>query len=85
VNDDPVCLTEGCGHRRKLHRDAEDAEGRWCRVTGCPCEDFLAKEEPPGEPKVRRISVDVPDGYTITISLIPWDPDQPVLEVPVGS
>lgn len=54
-----------------------------CRFGGCPCPGFndgTSRAKPPGS---RRVAIDVPDGYTVSISLIPWDTTDPVIEVPV--
>lgn len=57
---------ETCGHPPRLH------EGH-CRVTGCPCTEYAAPAESAFPP--RRVSVDVPDGYSLHISLVPIDVD----------
>jgi hypothetical protein len=61
------CIRPDCGHAYKVHRD-----GTACRVTGCPCPDFAAKARKQPPPQSRRVCVDVPDGYSLSFSLIPW-------------
>jgi hypothetical protein len=66
------CERDGCGHAAGFHNDAG------CRVTGCVCPRFMEARE--DRPRSRRVAIDVPDGYTLSISLIPWDPEQPVID-----
>lgn len=61
-----MCARPECGHPRAIH--AGDA----CRINGCACTGFADGKKPPTGP--RRIAVDVPDGYMVTINLSPWDP-----------
>lgn len=53
-----------CNHDRRLHSE------KGCRVTGCGCTAFVGHD--PAQTGARRVCVDVPDGYTLSISLIPW-------------
>lgn len=65
------CETEGCDHRRTAHAEADTPSPGACRITGCPCGAFNHTPEPSTP---RRISIDVPDGYSVHISLVPVDP-----------
>jgi hypothetical protein len=60
-----TCQNGECGHPDKIHNEAG------CRKTGCPCTAFVLPEPATAPPKVRRVCVDVPDGYVLSISLIP--------------
>lgn len=64
-----VCLV--CSHPLTAHQDAATGVVDRCRVTRCGCEEFAEAEleAPPSGP--RRVCVDVPDGYVLSISLIP--------------
>jgi hypothetical protein len=70
------CRRSGCRHARRYHNQ----DG--CRTTGCSCRAFVAgKEEAmPG----RRVCIDVPDGYVLSMSLIPHEPlpPEPLPETP---
>lgn len=43
-----------------------------CRLTGCDCTAFV-ESTPLLHAKPQRICIDLPDGYTVSVSLIPWD------------
>ena len=58
-----MCARPNCGHPRAIH--AGDA----CRIGGCPCEGFDDGKQRPAGP--RRVSIDIPDGYSATIVLSP--------------
>lgn len=63
------CETEGCDHQRRLHAEAASPSPGACRITGCRCGAFNGS--PDGQPAPRRISIDVPDGYAVHVSLVP--------------
>jgi len=59
------CARADCDHPAAIHNDAG------CRRTSCKC-DALVLPEPEQAPKgPRRVCIDVPDGYVLSISLIP--------------
>lgn len=62
-----ACLQ--CTHALTAH--TRDDQVGACRVTGCGCMAFVEPpiETPPGAP--RRVCIDVPDGYVLSVSLIP--------------
>lgn len=65
-----MCARPDCGHPRAIHA------GEACRIGGCSCTGFDdGKPKRPAGP--RRVSIDVPDGYELTIILTP--PDDPQL------
>lgn len=59
---------ENCTHLASIHLD----EQGHCRLTGCTCEAMVKPQEPEGPAAPRRICIDLPDGYTVSVSLIPW-------------
>lgn len=64
-----------CPHPRGAH--ADDGE---CRLNGCGCPGFLRSDDAEAidnEPGAgtRRIAIDVPDGYMVTITLAPYTAD----------
>lgn len=62
-----VCIRPECGHPEKVHG------GKGCRVTGCQCSGLqLAEVQETKTPSGRRVCVDVPDGYMLTVSLVPY-------------
>jgi hypothetical protein len=63
------CHRSGCRHARRYH----NPDG--CRTTGCSCKGFVGgkDEAMPG----RRVCIDVPDGYVLSMSLIPHEPLPP--------
>jgi hypothetical protein len=73
------CFRKTCHHAVRVHADDDGA----CRVTGCDCERFLDKPEAMQgkRPTTRRVAIDVPDGYTLSMSLIPWSDQDPVIDV----
>lgn len=76
---DYYCETEGCDHARDRHAEAASPSPGACRVTGCSCGAY---NHAPDAPTPRRISIDVPDGYSVHVSLVPidveveFDPDE---------
>jgi hypothetical protein len=58
-------ICQKCEHPGDVHKK----DG--CRVTGCECPGFDGPPAPPEPTKPRRVTVDVPDGYTLSITLIP--------------
>jgi len=70
---DTVCTT--CAHQLRAHQNEETGKVGPCRITRCGCTDFAEApiEAPASGP--RRVCVDVPDGYTLSISLIPQQED----------
>lgn len=64
------CETEGCDHRRSAHAEADTPSPGACRTTGCVCGAFNHTPEPSAP---RRISIDVPDGYMVSVSLVPME------------
>lgn len=62
-----ACLE--CTHALKAH--TRDGKVGGCRITGCECGSFVEApiETPPGAP--RRVCIDVPDGYVLSVSLYP--------------
>lgn len=65
-----------CKHPKAAHNQA----GK-CRLGGCSCPGFDDGTPKPKRPVSRRVAIDVPDGYTLSISLIPWDPNAEVVDV----
>ena len=64
------CARDACGHPSQLHANRPGDTS--CRVNGCSCRAFADPE--PGEAPERgprRVAIDVPDGYIVSISLIP--------------
>ena len=69
-----------CEHPKGLHIAGLNA----CRINGCSCPRFRdpgGQEQP--EPGPRRVTVDVPDGYMLSISLVPYT--EPAEETEPGS
>lgn len=63
------CIRPDCEHPAYVHTE----EG--CRVTKCVCTALtLPEPEQAKIPGGRRISVDVPDGYMLTVTLVPYSP-----------
>jgi hypothetical protein len=62
-----MCARPDCGHPRAIH------VGSGCRIGGCPCTGFDDGKKQPAGP--RRVAIDVPDGYMLSITLTPWDPE----------
>jgi hypothetical protein len=63
-----ICIRPDCEHPARVHNDTG------CRVTACPCDALMTPE--PEESKIpggRRVCVDVPDGYMLTVSLVPYN------------
>ena len=60
------CARPECGHPRAIHA------GDGCRIGGCPCSGFDDGRKRATGP--RRVSIDVPEGYILSITLTPWDP-----------
>ena len=57
---------EPCDHLRRHHNTAG------CMVTLCKCQEFTEElQDAPPATGARRVCVDVPVGYTLSISLIP--------------
>jgi hypothetical protein len=66
---------EACTHIASFHVERTGP----CRVADCDCSQFLHadivdEDEAQTRPRVRRVAVDVPDGYTLSITLIPVEP-----------
>jgi len=59
------CLRPECEHLARDHNDSG------CRRTGCPCTELLLPEQTK-TPTGRRVCMDVPDGYMLTVSLVPY-------------
>ena len=57
---------ETCTHALEIHNE----EG--CRRTGCSCEGFAFTEPVAVPPQVRRITIDLPDGFMVSVSLVPY-------------
>lgn len=58
-----------CSHPKGLHLPDR------CRVNGCACTGFrdASANHEAGQPTTtRRVSIDVPDGYMLSISLVPY-------------
>ncbi len=55
-----------CGHSQTIHND------KGCRKTDCTCEAFKIVGPTVLEPSVRRVTLDLPDGYMVTVSLVPY-------------
>lgn len=60
------CARPECGHPSAIH------VGEACRIGGCRCAGFSDGSKRPAGP--RRVSIDVPDGYMLSVTLTPWDP-----------
>lgn len=59
---------QACTHAERFHKGA-------CRVTGCPCESFVAPVIDV-EPVGRSVTFSVPDGYAVEVRLTPLgEPD----------
>lgn len=63
------CTT--CDHQLAAHQAEDTGKVGRCRITGCSCEGWT--EEPVAAPVAgpRRVCIDVPDGYVLSVSLIP--------------
>lgn len=61
-----------CGHLSAMH-----IAGGTCRLNGCGCQEFRDADasDVPEQGKARTITVEVPDGYMLSISLIPYTPE----------
>ena len=62
-----------CGHPKGLHVGVLA-----CRVNGCSCAQFRDSAGPETAPASggRRVTFEVPDGYALTVSLVPYtEPD----------
>lgn len=68
---------ENCTHKREIHVDESGA----CRLTGCGCDLFIGWPKGYGGPSGRlndpddggrQICIDVPDGYMVSVSLVPY-------------
>jgi hypothetical protein len=69
-----------CEHPKGLHlRDR-------CRINGCPCDGFREPGADSGDAATgpRRVTTDVPDGYMLSISLVPYT-EQPLEDVEAGA
>lgn len=53
-----------------------------CRLGGCGCQGFDDGTPKATKPGPRRVAIDVPDGYVLSVTLIPHDPSAPIIEVP---
>lgn len=67
-----------CQHPKASHSQVGN-----CRLGGCGCPGFDDGTPKPKRPGPRRVAIDVPDGYTLSVTLIPWDPSAPAIELPV--
>jgi len=58
-----------CTHALSAH--TRDGKVAACRITNCACEAFVEAplKTPPGF--ARRVCIDVPDGYVVSLQLIP--------------
>lgn len=65
------------------HPKASHTQVGKCRLGGCGCPGFDDGSTKPQRPSARRVAIDVPDGYTLSVTLIPYDPSAPLIEVPV--
>jgi hypothetical protein len=66
---------ETCTHALNAHQNAKTGKVALCRITGCGCTAFVEpKPEPVEESGPRRVCIDVPDGYVLSMSLIPHQP-----------
>jgi hypothetical protein len=70
------CANSACGHPEAAHN-----KGGSCRIGGCSCPGFDDGTRPEREPRMRRVAIDLPDGYMLSISLIPHDPDAEVIDI----
>lgn len=61
-----MCARPECGHPRAIH--TTDA----CRINGCRCAGFDDGKRRVTGP--RRVAIDIPEGYVLSITLAPWDP-----------
>lgn len=64
-----------CGHLTSVHFDAE-GQPVTCRITGCACETHPAKDAAEVSTEARRICIDVPDGYMVSVSLVPYSGEE---------
>lgn len=62
-----TCLRPECEHSARDHTE----EGV-CRRTKCPCEGLLLPEQTKTATG-HRVCMDVPDGYMLTVSLVPYE------------
>lgn len=68
---DAICIRSECEHPARFHTDDR------CRVTACTCEELRVPEpEVAKVPSTRRVCIDVPDGYSLSVSLIPFTESQ---------
>ncbi|MCC6619469.1 MAG: hypothetical protein IT341_10585 [Chloroflexi bacterium] len=62
-----------CVHELQAHQSETDGKVGACRVTRCPCQDYAEPAAEPMPATPRRVCIDVPDGYVLSISLIPQE------------
>lgn len=55
----------GCSHPLAIHIGPDGS----CRVNGCPCAEFRARGAT--KPTGRVVSFEIPDGYALTVQLVP--------------
>lgn len=71
-----------CEHAQRFHLAGLKA----CRIGGCSCQAFRDPDEPDvPETGPRRVTIDVPAGYMLSISLVPYTepPAEPADEAAV--
>lgn len=67
-----------CQHPRAAH----GGKGTACRFSRCGCESFDDGRPRPARPGARRVAIDVPDGYTLSVTLIPFDGEASAAQIP---
>lgn len=71
----PPC--DQCKHPQAVHgRSDSVATGIACRVTRCECEGYVEPTEEPAEPEPdpKRLVIEIPDGFAVTVQLMPLEP-----------
>lgn len=62
-----------CGHLKALHLAGV------CRINGCGCEGFETADAPrPVTGQPRTVTIELPDGYMLSVSLVPYVTSEPV-------
>lgn len=63
---EPPCANPQCGHPYPVH-----VEELRCRVTRCECQRYVEPDDEPAAPEPRRLVIEIPAGYAVTVQLVP--------------
>jgi hypothetical protein len=63
-----------CNHLRAVHF-SQTGDAVPCRITGCGCTALVEPAAPAQADSPRRICIDLPDGYMVSVSLVPYSGD----------